>query len=118
MNFSRPIKKIRQKIRDAYYSSYFSIDQWLNQHVIPLIWSDINVPPIKTGDLVKLNYKITSKKYHGIALAPPERVIVAYGVISVSDNVRYIVKVKWNYGKKSFDRYEFCDNLKVISGGK
>ena len=118
MNLSQPIKKLRKKIRESYYEVYFYLDSVLNQYVVPYLWNEIDLSVIKTGDLVHLKHKLTIKKYHGIVLNEPRRVITTYGLLSSGVNIRYVVDVQWNYGKKTVTRCEFCDNLEVISGGK
>ena len=118
VNLSQPIKKIREKARSVYYRVYFRFDSFLTDHIIPYLWNDLTPTHIATGNLVCLKHKLTLKKYHGIVLNEPKRVITAYGVVGVYDNVRYIVEVRWNYGHKTFTRWEFCENLEVISGAK
>ena len=118
VNLSQPIKKIREKARSLYYRVYFRFDTFLSDHVIPYLWDDLTPTHIHTGSLVCLKHKLTLKKYHGIVLNEPKRVITAYGVVGVYDNVRYITEVRWNYGPKTFTRWEFCENLEVISGAK
>ncbi len=117
MNFSQPIKKIKNKLREVYYESYFYAEGLLQRYVVPRLWYDTSHISIKVGDLVRLKHKLTMKKYHGIILEKPFKVITAYGIISMSDNIRYVVPVRWNYGSKVYTRHEFCDNLEVISGG-
>jgi hypothetical protein len=118
INLSHPIKKIKNKFREVYYDTYFYVEGLLQQHVVPLLWYDTSHVLIKIGDLVQLKHKLTLNKYHGIVLEKPSKVIATYGIIKSTDNVRYIVLVRWNYGSKVYTRYEFCDNLEVISGGK
>ena len=118
MNLSQPIKKMKKRLRESYYEVYFYLDSLLNQYVVPYLWTEIHQSVIKTGDLVHLKHKFTIQKYHGIVLNEPRRVITTYGLISGGDNIRHVVDVQWNYGKKTFTRCEFCDNLEVISGGK
>tara|TARA_R110001583_G_scaffold38397_3_gene124178 strand:- start:11989 stop:12348 length:360 start_codon:yes stop_codon:yes gene_type:complete len=118
INLSQPIKKIKNKLREVYYDTYFYVEGVLHQHVVPLLWYDTSHVLIKAGDLVQLKHKLTLNKYHGIILDKPFKVITAYGIIGISDNIRYVVPVRWNYGSKVYTRHEFCDNLEIISGGK
>ena len=118
MNLSKPIKKLRSKVRELYYRSYLKMDELTAKYIIPYIWSEILSPTLKAGDLVLLKHELTLKNYHGIVLTDPERVITEYGIFDSSSSVKHLVKIKWDYGNKSFDRYEYCENLKLISGAK
>ena len=118
MNFSQPIKKIKEKARDLYFKAYFRFDSLLSYYVIPCLWPDDTSTKIRTGNLVRLKHKLSLKKYHGIVISDPKRVVTSYGLTGAYDNVRHVTEVRWNYGKKSFVRWEFCDNLEIISGAK
>ena len=118
MNFSQPVKKIKKKLRDLYFEGYTQFESFISHHIVPYLWDERSYTTIKAGDLVHLKNKLTLKKYHGIVLEDPLKVITDYGLVPFADNIRWVAKVRWNYGSKIYSRYEFCGNLEVISGAK